>query len=92
MIELGRRGFLGVLSAVFAPAVGAKARCAGERFEIYSDKAGEWRWTLHAANGEPIAQHEGYTSRSECLRSVERIRAAASTAEIAFRDICETRR
>lgn len=32
-------------------------------FRIFQDSAGEWRWTLYAANNEPVAVSEGYTRR-----------------------------
>lgn len=32
-------------------------------FKIFKDSAGEWRWTLYAANHEPVAVSEGYTRR-----------------------------
>lgn len=32
-------------------------------FKIFKDNAGEWRWTLYAANHEPVAVSEGYTRR-----------------------------
>ena len=33
-------------------------------FKIFQDRAGEWRWTLYAANHEPVATSEGYTQRA----------------------------
>jgi uncharacterized protein YegP (UPF0339 family) len=33
-------------------------------FKIFQDRAGEWRWTLYAANHEPVATSEGYTQRT----------------------------
>jgi uncharacterized protein YegP (UPF0339 family) len=30
------------------------------RYEVFEDEAGEWRWRLQAANGEIVAQSEGY--------------------------------
>lgn len=32
-------------------------------FKIFKDSAGEWRWTLYAANHEPVVVSEGYTRR-----------------------------
>ncbi|HSW74867.1 MAG TPA: DUF1508 domain-containing protein [Candidatus Saccharimonadales bacterium] len=32
-------------------------------FKIFQDRAGEWRWTLYAANNEAVATSEGYTQR-----------------------------
>ena len=33
------------------------------KFEVYADKAGEFRFRLKAANGQIIAVSEGYTKR-----------------------------
>ena len=33
-------------------------------FKIFQDRAGEWRWTLYAANHEPVATSEGYKQRA----------------------------
>ena len=33
------------------------------KFEIYEDKANEWRFRLVAGNGEIIAVSEGYTTK-----------------------------
>ena len=34
------------------------------KFEIYLDKAGEYRFRLKATNGEPILASEGYTTKA----------------------------
>ncbi len=52
------------------------------RFEIFIDKAGEYRFHLKAANGEVIAASQGYTSKGACLKGIESIRTNAPTAEI----------
>ena len=36
------------------------------KFEIYADKAGEFRFRLKARNGQIIAVSEGYTTRAKC--------------------------
>lgn len=41
------------------------------KFEIYKDNAGEFRWRFKAKNGETIAiSSEGYTSKQNCQYSV----------------------
>lgn len=46
-----------------------------DKFEIYQDKKGEYRWRRTAANGERVgASSEGYTSRASCQRNMERNR------------------
>ena len=41
------------------------------KFEIYSDKAGEFRFRLKAKNGQVIAVSEGYTSKANCKNGIE---------------------
>lgn len=53
------------------------------KFEIYLDKAGEYRFRLKARNGEPIAASEGYKSKSGCKNGIESVRKNAVDAEIA---------
>ena len=54
-------------------------------FEIYQDKAGEWRWRLRASNGNLVAiTEEGYVSKENVIRALESVRriAAESTDHI----------
>lgn len=51
-------------------------------FKIFPDHAGEWRWTLIAGNGEPIATSEGYTTHYSAYRSAMRIKEIAAIAVI----------
>lgn len=52
-------------------------------FEIYADRAGEYRWRLRARNGELMAvSEEGFTRKSSCLNSIRRIQEEAANAEI----------
>ncbi|MCU0824769.1 MAG: YegP family protein [Leptospira sp.] len=52
------------------------------KFEIYKDKAGEFRFRLKAANGEIIASSEGYSSKAACESGIESVKKNASDAEI----------
>lgn len=52
------------------------------KFEIYRDKAGEFRFRLKAANGEPILASEGYTSKVNCKNGIASVRKNAVDAEI----------
>ncbi|TDP93483.1 hypothetical protein EDF62_1463 [Leucobacter luti] len=52
------------------------------RFEIYTDKAGESRFRLKAANGEIIATSEGYSSRSAAKNGIASVQKNAPIAEI----------
>ena len=52
------------------------------KFEVYADKAGEFRFRLKARNGEIIATSEGYTTKPNCLNGVESVKKNAPEAEI----------
>lgn len=52
------------------------------KFEVYTDKKGEWRFRLKAANGEVIAVGEGYSSKAACLNGIESVKKNAPEAEI----------
>jgi len=52
------------------------------KFEMYVDKAGEFRFRLKARNGEIIATSEGYTTKSACENGIESVRKNAPEAEI----------
>ena len=52
------------------------------KFEVYVDKAGEFRFRLKARNGEIIAVGEGYKAKASCLNGIDSIRRNAPDAEI----------
>jgi len=52
------------------------------KFEMYLDKAGEYRFRLKARNGEIIATSEGYKARPSCLNGIESVRKNAVDAPI----------
>ena len=52
------------------------------KFEMYLDKAGEYRFRLKARNGEIIAVSEGYTAKAGCENGIESVRKNAPDAEI----------
>lgn len=52
------------------------------KFEVYKDKAGEFRFRLKASNGEAIATGEGYKSKAGCLNGIDSIKRNAPEAEI----------
>ena len=52
------------------------------KFEMYTDKAGEFRFRLKARNGEIIATSEGYTAKAGCENGIESVRKNAPEAEI----------
>ncbi|AGA69002.1 hypothetical protein Desdi_1509 [Desulfitobacterium dichloroeliminans LMG P-21439] len=50
------------------------------KFEMYEDKAGEFRFRLKARNGEIIATSEGYKAKASCLNGIESVRKNAPVA------------
>ncbi len=52
------------------------------KFEIYKDKAGEFRFRLKATNGQVIAVSEGYTALANCENGIESVKKNAVDAEI----------
>ncbi len=52
------------------------------KFEMYQDKAGEYRFRLKAKNGEVIATSEGYTSKAGCENGIASVKKNAPEAEV----------
>ena len=52
------------------------------KFEVYTDKAGEYRFRLKATNGEIIAVSEGYKAKASCENGIASVRKNAEEAEI----------
>ncbi|MBN9185857.1 MAG: YegP family protein [Microbacterium sp.] len=52
------------------------------KFELYTDKAGEWRFRLKASNGQVIATGEGYSSKAGALNGIESIKTNEPGAEV----------
>jgi large subunit ribosomal protein L21 len=51
-------------------------------FEIYEDKAGQWRWRLRARNGELVAMSEqGFTTKAGVVRALDVVRRNTAEAE-----------
>ncbi len=51
------------------------------KFEVYQDKAGEYRFRLKARNGEIILASEGYKEKKSCLNGIESVKKNAPEAE-----------
>ena len=58
------------------------ATAKNPKFEIYTDKAGEFRFRLKATNGQVIAVSEGYTTHAACVNGVESVKKNAVDAEV----------
>ena len=52
------------------------------KFEMYLDKAGEYRFRLKAKNGEIIAVGEGYKAKAGCLNGINSVKKNAPEADI----------
>ena len=52
------------------------------KFEVYKDKAGEFRFRLKARNGEIIAVGEAYKAKASCLNGIDSIRRNAPEAQV----------
>ena len=52
------------------------------KFEMYTDKAGEFRFRLKATNGEIIAVSEGYKAKASCENGIESVKKNAVDAPI----------
>lgn len=52
------------------------------KYELYTDKAGEFRFRLKASNGEIIATSEGYKQKASALNGIESIGKNAPDAAV----------
>ncbi len=52
------------------------------KFEVYKDKAGEFRFRFKAANGETMCASEGYAAKASALSAIESIRKNAPGATV----------
>ena len=57
-----------------------KAQCP--KFEMYVDKAGEYRFRLKATNGQVIAVSEGYVAKNSCENGIASVKKNAVDAPI----------
>lgn len=48
------------------------------KFELYSDKAGEFRFRLKAGNGEIILSSEGYKKKASATNGIESVKKNAA--------------
>ena len=51
------------------------------KFEIYKDKAGEFRFRIRATNGNILVASEGYTEKRSAQGAIDRIKSDAAAAE-----------
>jgi len=52
------------------------------KFEMYEDKAGQFRFRLNARNGENILASEGYKSKASCKNGINSVAKNAPDAAV----------
>ena len=53
------------------------------KFQVFQDRAGEYRWRLRANNNEIIADSsEGYVRKSDCEHGLNLVKQLAPDAEV----------
>lgn len=52
------------------------------KFELYLDKAGEYRFRLKAKNGEIVATGESYKAKASCLNGIDSIKRNAPESPV----------
>ena len=59
---------------------------AEPQFEVYEDKAGEWRWRLRASNAKIVANSsEGYKNKQDCVHGTGIVKVEAPGAKIVYK-------
>lgn len=58
----------------------AQEKCP--KFELYQDKAGEFRFRLKATNGQVIAASEGYKTKAKCKNGIASVKKNAPDAVV----------
>nr|2K7I_A Chain A, UPF0339 protein Atu0232 [Agrobacterium fabrum str. C58]2K7I_B Chain B, UPF0339 protein Atu0232 [Agrobacterium fabrum str. C58] len=51
------------------------------KFEIYQDKAGEYRFRFKASNGETMFSSEGYKAKASAIHAIESIKRNSAGAD-----------
>jgi uncharacterized protein len=74
-------GFLALNPSPRASAADEKK--APATFEVYKDRAGEFRWRLRATNSQIIATSgDGYKEKRSCLSAIESVKHDAPLAPV----------
>ena len=55
------------------------AKVKHPKFEVFNDKAGEFRFRLKATNGQIIAVSEGYKAIGGCMNGIESVKKNAGS-------------
>ena len=88
-------GVVGFAALLAPPASGAQEKKATEEkqaadekkakasFEVYKDRAGQFRWRLRSMNKQILATSgEGYKEKRDCLSAIESVKRAAAEAPV----------
>src|SRR4051812_9684379 len=76
-------GYAANLTTAPARAADDSAAKSSGTFEVYKDKAGEFRWRLKAGNGQNIASSgEGYSEKRSCIAGIESVKRNAPAAKV----------
>ena len=62
------------------------SKCKNPKFEVYKDKAGEFRFRLKASNGEIIGKSEGYKAKASAKKGIASIAKNAPDAPVVVID------
>ena len=62
------------------------ASVTNPKFEIYTDKGGEFRFRLKATNGQIIAVSEGYKAMASCLNGIESVKKNAADSPVGMEE------
>ena len=90
-VYASRSGLANGIKSVRKNAVAAKVedqtvedfeKVKNPKFEMYVDKAGEFRFRLKARNGEIILASEGYSQKAGCKNGIESVRKNAPESEV----------
>ena len=52
------------------------------KFELYKDKAGEYRFRFRASNGEVMFSSEGYKQKASAKKAIDSIKSNSPGAEV----------
>ncbi len=50
-------------------------------FEVYKDKADEYRFRLKASNGQSVLSSEGYSAKAGCMNGIESVKENCKVPE-----------
>ena len=84
---LGAATFLAAVVGLSSQSVAAQAKKDDSKlkFELYKDKAGEFRWRLKAANGAVLATGgQGYKAKADAKNGIESVQKAGTDDKLKF--------